>query len=527
MHAQETGLTTVEPINARSMLDAATAAAASAPTANHPRVDRRPRLSQAALAVANQKVRPAYSPVVIAGAVRLADFVILTIVGVALYFAYVVQLKGFSWQYIASIFGMSVTAVICFQASDIYEVQVFRGQLRQMTRMVSAWAFVFLLFIGASFFPKLGGEVSRLWLSAFFFVGLAALISERLLLRAMVRSWAREGRLDRRTIIVGADENGERLVEALRVEADTDIDILGVFDDRNDGRALDTCAGAAKLGKVDDIIEFARRTRVDLVLFALPISAETRILDMLKKLWVLPVDIRLSAHTNKLRFRPRAYSYLGKVPTLDVFEAPITDWDLVMKWLFDHIVGGIVLLLAAPVMALVALAVKLDSPGPVLFRQKRFGFNNERIDVFKFRSLYHDQADPTASKVVTKNDPRVTPVGRFIRKTSLDELPQLFNVAFKGNLSLVGPRPHAVQGKLQSRLFDEAVDGYFARHRVKPGITGWAQINGWRGEVDSEEKIQKRVEFDLYYIENWSVLFDLFILLKTPLALMTKNENAY
>jgi Undecaprenyl-phosphate glucose phosphotransferase len=517
----------VEPINARSMLDAATAAAAIAATRDQPRIERRRRLSQAALAVTNQKVRPAYSPVVIAGAVRLADFVLLTVIGVSLYFAYVVRLNGFNWEYVAAIFGVSATAVICFQASDIYEVQVFRGQLRQMTRMISAWAFVFLLFIGASFFAKLGGEVSRLWLSAFFFVGLAALIAERLVLRAMVRGWARQGRLDRRTIIVGADQNGEKLVEALRIEADTDIDVLGVFDDRNDGRALDTCAGAAKLGKVDDIIEFARRTRVDLVLFALPISAETRILDMLKKLWVLPVDIRLSAHTNKLRFRPRAYSYLGKVPTLDVFEAPITDWDLVMKWLFDHLVGAIVLLLAAPVMALVALAVKLDSPGPVLFRQKRFGFNNERIDVYKFRSLYHDQADPLAAKVVTKNDSRVTRVGRFIRKTSLDELPQLFNVVFKSNLSLVGPRPHAVQGKVQTQLFDEAVDGYFARHRVKPGITGWAQINGWRGEIDNEEKIQKRVEFDLYYIENWSVLFDLYILLKTPLALIAKNENAY
>jgi Undecaprenyl-phosphate glucose phosphotransferase len=509
------------------MLDAAAAAAASAGPTDQPRIERRRRLSQAALAVANQKVRPAYSPVVIAGAVRLVDFVLLSIVGVGIYLAYVVHLNGFSWQYFASIFGMSATAVICFQAADIYEVQVFRGQLRQMTRMMSAWAFVFLLFIGASFFAKLGGEVSRLWLSAFFFVGLGALITERLLLRAMIRSWAREGRLDRRTIIVGADESGEKLVETLRVQADSDIDILGVFDDRNDGRALDTCAGATKLGKVDDIIEFARRTRVDLVLFALPISAETRILEMLKKLWVLPVDIRLSAHTNKLRFRPRAYSYLGKVPTLDVFEAPITDWDLVMKWLFDHVVGAIALLLLSPVMALVALAVKLDSPGPVLFRQKRFGFNNERIDVFKFRSLYHDQADPLASRVVTKNDSRVTRVGRFIRKTSLDELPQLFNVVFKSNLSLVGPRPHAVQGKVQTQLFDEAVDGYFARHRVKPGITGWAQINGWRGEIDNEEKIQKRVEFDLYYIENWSVLFDVYILLKTPLALIGNNENAY
>jgi Undecaprenyl-phosphate glucose phosphotransferase len=507
------------------MLDSATAAAATAD--GRPPVERRRRLSPAALAVTNQKVRPAYSPIVIAGAARLADFVLLSVIGIGIYLLYVVPLSGFHWEYVAAIIGMTIAAVICFQAADIYQVQVFRGQLRQMTRMISSWAFVFLLFIGVSFFAKLGSEISRLWLSAFFFIGLSVLIAERLLLRALARSWARQGRLDRRTVIVGSDKSGEQLVEALNNEYDNDIHVLGVFDDRNDNRALETCAGSPKLGKVDDIVEFARRTRVDLVLFALPISAETRILEMLKKLWVLPVDIRLSAHTNKLRFRPRSYSYLGKIPTLDVFEAPITDWDLVMKWLFDRIVGSICLLMALPVMALVALAIKLDSPGPVLFRQKRFGFNNERIDVYKFRSLYHHQADPTASKVVTKDDPRVTRVGRFIRKTSLDELPQLFNVVFKGNLSLVGPRPHAVQGKLQARLFDEAVDGYFARHRVKPGITGWAQINGWRGEIDNEEKIQKRVEFDLYYIENWSAPFDIYILLKTPLALLTRNENAY
>ena len=515
----------MEPVNARPILN--TAAVASATAIGAPPTERRLRLSPAALVVASQKVRRAYSPIVIAGVVRIADFVSLSFIGTSLYVGYVAPLSGFHWEYIVSILTMALVAVICFQAADIYDVQVFRGQLRQMTRMISSWAFVFLLFIGVSFFAKVGGEVSRLWLSAFFFTGLATLISSRLLLRSLVRSWARQGRLDRRTVIVGSDEDGETLIKAIDVQNDSDIDVLGVFDDRNDNRALDTCAGKSKLGKVDDIVEFARRTRIDLVLFALPISAETRILEMLKKLWVLPVDIRLSAHTNKLRFRPRSYSYIGKVPTLDMFKAPITDWDLVMKWMFDHFVGGIVLLLAAPVMALVALAVKLDSPGPVLFRQKRFGFNNERIDVLKFRSLYHHHADPTAAKVVTKNDNRVTRVGRFIRKTSLDELPQLFNVVFKSNLSLVGPRPHAVQGKLQNQLFDEAVDGYFARHRVKPGITGWAQINGWRGEIDNDEKIQKRVEFDLYYIENWSVLFDLFILLKTPLALLTKNENAY
>src|SRR5258705_8972480 len=205
----------VEPINARSMLDAA-AAAAMTVTADRPATERRLRLSLAALTVTHQKVRKAYSPIVIAGAVRGADFVLVGLVGIALYVGYVVPLTGFHWEYVAAIFGMTATAVICFQAADIYEVQVFRGQLRQMTRMISSWAFVFLLFIGASFIVKLGSEISRVWLSTFFFICLAALVSERLFLRTMVRSWARQGRLDRRTIVVGSDQNGEQLVEALK-----------------------------------------------------------------------------------------------------------------------------------------------------------------------------------------------------------------------------------------------------------------------------------------------------------------------
>ncbi|HEY1543411.1 MAG TPA: sugar transferase, partial [Xanthobacteraceae bacterium] len=156
---------------------------------------------------------------------------------------------------------------------------------------------------------------------------------------------------------------------------------------------------------------------------------------------------------------------------------------------------------------------------------RRLGFNNEVIEVFKFRSLYHDKADPMARTIVTKNDPRVTRVGRFIRKTSIDELPQLLNV-LRGELSLVGPRPHAVGANTANKLWEEVVDGYFARHRVRPGITGWAQINGWRGEVNTPEKLQNRVEHDLYYIENWSLLFDAYILLRTPFALL-RAENAY
>jgi exopolysaccharide biosynthesis polyprenyl glycosylphosphotransferase len=230
---------------------------------------------------------------------------------------------------------------------------------------------------------------------------------------------------------------------------------------------------------------------------------------------------------SRLRFRPRAYSYIGNVPMLDIFDRPIADWDIVIKWLFDRVVGMGLLIAAAPVMAVVALLIKFDSPGPIFFRQRRYGFNNELIEVYKFRSMYVEATDASATKLVTKNDPRVTRIGRFIRKTSLDELPQLINVAIKGNLSLVGPRPHATHAKAANRLYDDVVDGYFARHRVKPGITGWAQVNGWRGETDTSDKIQRRVEHDLYYIENWSVLFDLSILIKTPFALMMKSEGAY
>lgn len=491
-----------------------------------PQTERRRKLSLPALDIVNRKVEAAFSSVVITGAVRAIEFALVCLVGGLLYFVYVVPRDGFDWRYTAAIAVLAAMTIVAFQVADIYNVQMFRSRARQLRRMAAAWSVVFLVFIGVAVFAKMADQVSRIWLFAYAISGFMVLAAGRMGLRILVRRWGRAGRLDRRTVVVGSDETAEKLIRALDAEGDSDINILGVFDDRSDDRVMSTVAGRFKLGKVADIVEFARRTRVDLVLFALPVSAESRILEMLKKLWVLPVDIRLSAHTNKLRFKPRAYAYLGNVPTLTMSDQPITDWDMVTKWLFDRIVGALMLIALSPVMALVALAVKLDSPGPVLFRQKRFGFNNERIDVFKFRSLYHHQADPTAAKVVTKNDPRVTRVGRFIRKTSLDELPQLFNVVFKGNLSLVGPRPHAVQGKLEDRLFDETVDGYFARHRVKPGITGWAQINGWRGEIDNAEKIQRRVEFDLYYIENWSLIFDLYILIRTPFALL-KSENAY
>jgi Undecaprenyl-phosphate glucose phosphotransferase len=512
-------------LDARQMMSAASVSAVAAAGGAIPMSSGR-GLSPEAQKVAAEPVAPAYSPIVLAGTVRLVEFFLIMLVGLVVYAGYVVPLDGFAWYYVGAVAAIATLAMFTFQAADIYQVQAFRGHEKQYFRMASAWSVVFLIAIGMSFFAKAGDQFSRAWLGAFYALGLISLVAWRRALFLLVRHWTREGRLDRRAVVVGGGGAGESLIEAIKAQKDSDVRIVGVFDDRGDERSPTRLAERTKLGTVDDLVEFARRTRIDLVIFSLPISAETRILQMLKKLWVLPVDIRLAAHSNKLRFRPRAYSYIGSVPVLDVFDKPITDWDVVMKSLFDKLVGSLMLLAALPILALTALAIKLDSRGPVFFRQKRYGFNNELIEVFKFRSMYVDQCDATASKLATKDDPRVTRVGRFIRKTSIDELPQLINVVFMRNLSLVGPRPHAVHAKAENRLYDEAVDGYFARHRVKPGITGWAQVNGWRGETDTNEKIQRRVEHDLYYIENWSVLFDLYILAKTPLAL-AKTENAY
>jgi Undecaprenyl-phosphate glucose phosphotransferase len=482
-------------------------------------------LSPLARAIAAEPVSQAISPVVLAGIMRAIEFTLITAVGTAVYAYTTFRAEGFDWRYALAGLAISTAAVMAFQMFDLYTTAAFRTHVHQLSRISVAWTIVFLCAFALAFFIKFDNTFSRAWAGGWYAVGLFALFGDRLILSSMVRHWGRGGRLVRRVIIVGGGREGESLVHALSHEPDSDLRICGVFDDRGGDRSPEVVAGIPKLGNVDDLVEFTRRTRVDLILVSLPLTAEERVLHMVRKLWVLPVDVRLAAHMSKLRFRPRAYSYIGNVPVLDIFDKPIADWNMVMKSAFDRVVGALALIGLLPVMAATAIAIKLDTRGPVFFRQKRLGFNNEVIDVYKFRSLRHEYADPTASKVVTRDDPRVTRVGRFIRKTSIDELPQLLNV-LRGELSLVGPRPHAVEANTANKLWEEVVDGYFARHRVRPGITGWAQINGWRGEINTAEKLQHRVEHDLYYIENWSLLFDMYILLRTPFALL-RTENAY
>ena len=486
----------------------------------------RRRMALLAETVAGSDKRPAWSPIVLAGLVRLVEFLLICGTGIAVHTLYVSPVWGFEPHYYIAIPTLACLSIVVFQAFNINTVAAFRAPISHGLRLTGGWALVFMAAIAAAFLLKLEGMFSRVWLVSWFTIGLTLLLAWRIAVAFGVRWLTRRGQLDRRTVVVGGGEAGEELLRALSHQKDTGLRIYGVFDDRADDRAPDVIAGYPKLGSVDDLPEFARHARIDLVVFALPVTAEQRLLELLRKLWVLPIDIRLAAHASKLRLRPRSYSWIGNVPVLDVFDRPIADWDIVVKNLFDRVIGALCLIVLSPVLLATAIAVKLDSRGPILFRQKRYGFNNELIEIYKFRSMYVDQLDYDVVKQVTRDDPRVTRLGRFIRRTSIDELPQLFNVVFKGNLSLVGPRPHAINAKAADRDYEKVVDGYFARHRMRPGITGWAQVNGWRGETDTSEKIQQRVDFDLFYIENWSILFDLYILAITPFALI-KAENAY
>jgi Undecaprenyl-phosphate glucose phosphotransferase len=466
------------------------------------------------------------SLVVIRGAVRTLELAIIVLLGLLIALLYVEEpVVAGRASFLIAVALTGLAAVAAFELLQLYALPAFASFIRQMPRLLLGWTAAFALLLAGVFFLKMGHEFSRVWFALWYASGAIALMGERLAVATIVRHWTRQGRLYRRAAIYGGGTLTEKLIGELEIDVDSDVRIMGVFDDRGDDRVDRIISGYPRIGGLRELVDFARKTRLDLVIVALPITAEKRLLQVTRLLSVLPAEVKLPARATELRFTRNTYSHVGNVAMIDLLEKPIADWGTVAKWAFDKIVGLLALILLAPVMLAVAAAIKLDSPGPVLFRQKRHGFNNELIEIFKFRSMYVERCDANAAKLVTKHDPRVTRIGRFIRRTSLDELPQLFNV-IAGSLSLVGPRPHALEAKAAGRLYDSVVDGYFARHKVKPGITGWAQIHGWRGETDTPEKLQKRVEHDIYYIENWSLLLDAFILMKTPFALL-KSGNAY
>jgi len=481
-------------------------------------------LSVSALQIAQSLGGKGISLTVLTGVTRLSDIVLICGSAIAAAVAGG-ELASFGWPHVFVTGTAVLFALAFFQSADVYQVPIMRQGLSLLGRVAAGWTLVFAMLALFRSTTGIGAGITDTWIGSWFVFGLATLCLSRVVVHSLVRHWMNTGRLERRAIIVGGGTAAAELIHELEAQADNDIRICGIFDDRSNERSPPVVAGYPKLGDISALVEFARLARIDMLIVCIPLRAEKRVLELLKKLWVLPVDIRLSAHTDKVRFRSRGASFIGTVPFVDVVEKPIADWDMVAKRVFDLVFASLAIVTLFPLMIAAAIAIKIESRGPVLFRQKRYGFNNEIVEILKFRSMYTDMADPDAKKVVTKGDPRVTKVGRFIRKTSIDELPQLFNV-LAGTLSLVGPRPHAVNAHTDNTTWDDVVDGYFARHKVKPGVTGWAQINGWRGEVDTPEKIQKRVECDVYYIENWSILFDLKILFLTPFRLFN-TENAY
>ncbi|MDO8287665.1 MAG: undecaprenyl-phosphate glucose phosphotransferase [Parvibaculum sp.] len=469
---------------------------------------------------------PMISPSVIQGTARMADAVLTLAMGFVLFRVYVEAPDTTqNFIYTPTIIGAALLVVLSFQLSGLYRIPVLQRSLLQVGRVFAAWSGVFVTLMITAFLLKITHEMSRVWFVSWYLGGLGALFAMRAGIALLVRHWMATGRLERRVVIVGGGERGLRLIEALRASSATDIKICGVFDDRGDQRVPDEIAGLPKLGTVDELVRFARSNRIDLLIMALPMTAERRVLEMMRKVWVLPVDIRLSALDAPLRMTAGTYSYVGNVPFFNLYDKPLSDWDYVLKVIEDRVLAALFLITLSPLLLLIAIAIKLDSKGPVFFKQRRYGFNNELVEVYKFRTLKHESADANASKLVTANDDRVTRIGRFLRRSSFDELPQFITV-LTGGMSIVGPRPHAILAKAGDELYGDVVDGYFARHRVKPGITGWAQINGWRGETDTREKILRRTEHDLYYIENWSLLFDLYIVARTPLS-MLKGENAF
>ena len=452
----------------------------------------------------------------------IIDLLMLFLPAVMIYSLYV-GWDVLSSAYLAIAWAASIVTVTIFYLADLYRLDAIARPARHLRSILMILSLVFLVFIAFLFALKQSAMLSRVWVFSWFLSSTSFVILGRIAVSAFLVNSARARRLSCNIVIVGGGDHGRRLIRHMVSLDEPWNRIIGVFDDRSD-RVGQVVEGFPKLGNLDDLVEFVRAHRCDEILVALPWSAESRVQEIVDRLGVLPVHVSLGPDLAGLKFLPTRFRDCAGVPVLEVFRRPIAGWQAMLKRAEDWVVGGVIMIAAMPLMAMIALLIKLDSRGPVFFKQRRYGFNNQLIEVYKFRTMKADQLDHDGSKLTSRNDPRVTRVGRFLRRWSLDELPQFFNV-MRGEMSVVGPRPHALEAKAGTRLYQDVVARYAARHRVKPGITGWAQINGWRGETDNDEQITRRVDHDLYYIDHWSLGLDLEIILRT-FSTVVDGQNA-
>lgn len=405
-------------------------------------------------------------------------------------------------------------AVAVFRAQNLYCVEVLTNCFQTFRRIVYGVAVALVALLSIGYFLKISADFSRGWLIIWISFAIIFMNLNHVLAMLVVRRLVSAGVFTRNFVIYGGGDIASKMIGHLH-EQNSNMRLIGVFDDgpRHD------CVHVALDGGLSDLIDLGRLERIDEVLLAIPLTDERRLASVVRRLSALPVDIRVCPDLGAFRMRPLGIVHYDGVPVLELVRRPLDNWAPIIKGLEDRVLASLILIMCLPVMLLVAIAIKLDSKGPIFFHQRRHGYNHEIITVLKFRTM-HVAQDGKEVRQAARNDPRVTSLGGWLRRASIDELPQLFNVV-TGKMSLVGPRPHALaHNEYYSALFET----YASRHRMRPGITGWAQINGFRGETDTPDKMRKRVEYDLYYIENWSVWFDIKILLLTPFfGLFHKN----
>ena len=348
-----------------------------------------------------------------------------------------------------------------------------------------------------------------------------ALFSAHMLVPVLLpRLLAADG-VQRIAVIVGAGGLGHKLAERIEATPFLGVKVAGFFDDRSADR-LQPFEGKSLLGNIDELGGYVKSHRVDMIYITLPMATQPRIMMLLDDLQDTTASVYFAPDIFMFDLIQGRMDTVGGIPVLAVCESPFCGMNAIVKRASDIVLGALILLLISPLLAVIALGVKLSSPGPVLFRQRRYGLNGQEVVVYKFRSMTVTEDGPVV-KQATKNDARVTRFGAFIRRTSLDELPQFINV-LQGRMSIVGPRPHAVA---HNEMYRRLINSYMVRHKVRPGITGWAQVNGLRGETETVEKMKARIEYDLDYLRHWSLGLDLKIIWRTVFVVFKKPGTAY
>ena len=435
------------------------------------------------------------------------------------------ELTAQYWAVVA--FGTTLFSYITLLQRG-YDFEWLRHGREQMRLAGISAAVMFIVVIAVLFFSKASEELSRIWLVSWSITTATVIGAERLLVSRFLAVRRRSGAFATNVAIVGRDDAPHDLASRLIDRCSSDANFCGWFSIApnqpeagwGSGRVV---GGDYASGSIDDLIAISRRVPLDEVIVVVPDQSGPAVEDTLQKLSSIPVSVGIYPEALlQHSFPSRGVRMVAGLPVVDLFRRPLAGAEFFLKRSMDVVISAAMLILIFPFMGIIALLIKIDSEGPIFFKQKRLGFNNNVISVYKFRTMRHDACLDLAAPQATRRDSRVTRVGRVLRSTSLDELPQLLNV-LRGGMSLVGPRPHALE---HNERYAREIDRYLARHRVKPGITGFAQVNGLRGETRDPRKMEMRVEYDLHYIENWSLLLDLQILFKT-LFVGFRHPNAF